>query len=291
MYVSKVDNQNVSTYSRAIHQHEAWFEMIFVCGGRGQALIGEKMYDVSTGDILAYNSGVLHDEMCHEGLSFERLCIGIANLRIDGLPENHLVPEGARPIVTAEGDSERTFQIWNAIFELLSGNKPDAESMAHYLMLSLLAYVQSKLNSAAVYPDMNTDGEHRLGMEVRKYLDAHYAEAITLPDIGRAMNLSVYYLAHVFKKVVGYAPMQYIAKRRIGEAQEKLIHTDLSITDIALGVGYNNVSSFNYAFAKFAGMSPSQLRSRYVDRRAMRAARSTQPASVRWARAAAANPI
>ena len=85
--------------------------------------------------------------------------------------------------------------------------------------------------------------------------------------------------------------MQYIAKQRIGEAQEKLIHTDLSITKIALGIGYNNVSSFNYAFAKFAGMSPSQFRSRYADRRAMRAARSTQPASVRWARAAAANPL
>ena len=51
--------------------------------------------------------------------------------------------------------------------------------------------------------------------------------------------------------------------------------------DIALGVGYNNVSSFNYAFAKFAGMSPSQFRSRYAGRRAMGAARSTHPTSPR----------
>ena len=115
-----------------------------------------------------------------------------------------------------------------------------------------------------MFPDVNSSAEHQLAMSVRGYLDAHYTETISLPDISRAMNLSMYHLAHVFKKIVGYAPMQYVAKRRIGEAQEKLIHTCLPITDIALGVGYNNVSSFNYAFSKFAGMSPSQFRDRYA---------------------------
>ncbi len=264
LYVSKVDRQSAAVYPRAIHSHEAWFEMILVCGGSGQALIGEHMYEVAAGDILIYNSGVLHDEMCHAGLSFERLSLGLSGLRVEGLPENHLAPEGMRPVISTEGDGGMVAQSWNAIFELLSAHKPEAESIAHHLMLSILTFVQGRLNAAAVFPDVNSSVEHQLAMSVRGYLDAHYTETISLPDISRAMNLSMYHLAHVFKKIVGYAPMQYVAKRRIGEAQEKLIHTCLPITDIALGVGYNNVSSFNYAFSKFAGMSPSQFRNRYA---------------------------
>lgn len=262
LYVSRAVGQNVANYPRAMHRHEAWFEMILVSGGSGQVLIGESVFQVEKGDVLLYNAGILHDESQSE-LGFERLCLGISGLNIEGLPQNHLISMNVRPIVSVDSDFESVYRIWNTIFDLLSNKKPNAEAISHYLMLSLLAYVQDRVKSAGGFAENNNAGEYRMGISVRKFLDEHYTEPITLPDIGQAMNLSIYYMSHIFKKVTGYAPMQYIAKRRIGEAQEKLIHTKLSITEIALSVGYNSVSSFNYAFSKFAGMSPSQFRKTY----------------------------
>ena len=58
--------------------------------------------------------------------------------------------------------------------------------------------------------------------------------------------------------------MQYIINRRIGEAQNLLINTDYSITQIADKVGYDNPSYFNMLFTKLIGMSPGKFRKHLV---------------------------
>ena len=54
--------------------------------------------------------------------------------------------------------------------------------------------------------------------------------------------------------------MQYIIRRRIGEAQNLLITTRRSITDIALSCGYNNSNYFQSVFKRLVGMTPGQYR-------------------------------
>lgn len=58
--------------------------------------------------------------------------------------------------------------------------------------------------------------------------------------------------------------MQYIIRRRIGEAQNLLISTDRSITDIALSCGYNNSNYFQSVFKNLVGMTPGQYRRDWV---------------------------
>ncbi|GAA3314259.1 hypothetical protein GCM10020331_006370 [Ectobacillus funiculus] len=74
------------------------------------------------------------------------------------------------------------------------------------------------------------------------------------------MNMNHYYMSHVFKSTIGYSPMQYVIRRRIGEAQSYLLATDKTVTDIAYMVGYNSASNFNNAFKKMVGMSPQRYR-------------------------------
>ena len=85
-------------------------------------------------------------------------------------------------------------------------------------------------------------------------------EPITLQSMGEALHISPYYLSHVFKQMSGYSPVQYLLRRRIGEAQTLLITTDLSITRIAEMVGYDTQSYFNLQFTKNVGMPPGKFR-------------------------------
>lgn len=62
----------------------------------------------------------------------------------------------------------------------------------------------------------------------------------------------------------GYSPVQYLLRRRIGEAQTLLITTDLSITRIAEMVGYDTQSYFNLQFTKNVGMPPNKFRQNYI---------------------------
>ena len=82
--------------------------------------------------------------------------------------------------------------------------------------------------------------------------------------MGEALHISPYYLSHVFKQMSGYSPVQYLLRRRIGEAQTLLITTDLSITRIAELVGYDTQSYFNLQFTKNVGMSPGKFRQNYI---------------------------
>ncbi len=82
--------------------------------------------------------------------------------------------------------------------------------------------------------------------------------------MGEALHISPYYLSHVFKQMSGYSPVQYLLRRRIGEAQTLLITTDLSITRIAEMVGYDTQSYFNLQFTKNVGMPPNKFRQNYI---------------------------
>ena len=98
---------------------------------------------------------------------------------------------------------------------------------------------------------------------VRSRLDTSYEENITLADLAKEFHISTFHLAHAFKAACGYAPLQYITRRRIGEAQSLLIDTSLPITEIAIRTGYNSSSYFNKAFHKITGMSPRDYRKAY----------------------------
>ena len=85
-----------------------------------------------------------------------------------------------------------------------------------------------------------------------------------MQQMATALHVSPSYLSHACKEATGYSPLQYVLRRRIGEAQTLLITTDLPITRIAALVGYDNPSHFNTQFAKAVGMAPSTFRREYV---------------------------
>ena len=72
--------------------------------------------------------------------------------------------------------------------------------------------------------------------------------------------VSPYHLAHVFKQHTGYTLKQYILRRRIGEAQDRLSCSSDSITQIAREVGFEDSAYFSRIFTKYVGMSPKFYR-------------------------------
>ena len=107
--------------------------------------------------------------------------------------------------------------------------------------------------------DLTEDEVQRL----RDYIDKHYNEPILLEQIAAAVKANKYYLAHMFKAETGFSPLQYVVRRRIGEAQNLLINTDMSITQIAATVGYNNSNYFQNIFRKYMGMTPGYYRKKW----------------------------
>lgn len=75
-----------------------------------------------------------------------------------------------------------------------------------------------------------------------------------------AHHVSPYYASHVFKQETGISPMQFMINCRVGEAQNLLIASDYTATQISTMVGYDSINHFSAIFHKKVGMAPIQYR-------------------------------
>lgn len=62
------------------------------------------------------------------------------------------------------------------------------------------------------------------------------------------------------RQATGYSSMEYVLMIRQELAQERLRHTDLTITEIAMELGFFSSQHFSMAFRQREGMSPSEFR-------------------------------
>ena len=92
------------------------------------------------------------------------------------------------------------------------------------------------------------------------YIEEHLGEQISLLTLGGLARLSVHHFCRAFKQSVGLPAHQYQVQRRMEVAKLLLADRTMSVTDIALSLGYAQTSSFSNAFRKTTGWKPTVYR-------------------------------
>ena len=98
--------------------------------------------------------------------------------------------------------------------------------------------------------------------KVKAYIAEHYSEDISRQELAELFFISSDYLSRIFNKEVGIAIPDYIMQVRIEEAK-RLLHTDATVSNIAIRIGIDNYSYFSTVFKKFTGMTPVEYRKEY----------------------------
>jgi AraC-like DNA-binding protein len=102
--------------------------------------------------------------------------------------------------------------------------------------------------------------DRRRAVHAALWIDAHAAEAIDLDAAAREAGLSSFHFLRIFTRVVGVTPKQYVIRSRLGRAARMLAEGDQPITEIALDVGFGDLSNFVRTFHRAAGVSPRRFR-------------------------------
>jgi len=92
---------------------------------------------------------------------------------------------------------------------------------------------------------------------VKKNIDNH---KLSRENIALHVHFNPDYLVRIFKKETGLSISEYIIQNRIKKAEELLVSSELSISDIALECGYSNFSYFSTLFKRVNGLSPNEYR-------------------------------
>ena len=128
------------------------------------------------------------------------------------------------------------------------------DEIGHSLAARFLNLFQARKPAAASASD------RRRAVEAALWIDAHSSEEIHLDRAARFAGRSPFHFLRVFSRVLGVTPHQYLVRSRLRRAARLLADAERSVTDIALDVGFGDLSNFVRTFHRAAGVSPRGFR-------------------------------
>lgn len=105
--------------------------------------------------------------------------------------------------------------------------------------------------------------ENYIGMHINKaitLIHSNYFEDLNVENVSKMLNLNKCYFCSLFKKETGMTFSKFLNTFRVNKATALLLDMNLSILDVAVGVGFNNQNYFTIAFKDILGITPTLYR-------------------------------
>ena len=102
--------------------------------------------------------------------------------------------------------------------------------------------------------------DRRRAVEAALWLDSRSSEEIDLERTAAEAGLSAFHFLRLFRQVLGVTPHQYLLRSRLRHAARLLAEPALPVTEVALEVGFADLSNFVRTFHRAAGLSPRRFR-------------------------------
>jgi len=97
-------------------------------------------------------------------------------------------------------------------------------------------------------------------LRVLKHMRRNLDEPLELEALSALAHVSISHFHRVFRGMLGETIMDHLRRIRLEKAAAQLTTSRASVTDIALGAGYDSLEAFSRVFRKCFGLSPSQCR-------------------------------
>lgn len=110
------------------------------------------------------------------------------------------------------------------------------------------------------YDIKKTKTSHETILQILQYCAAHYKEAITVNSVAQNLHISRSTISHIFSSRLSMNFCDYINSLRLIEAEQLLKNKSYSITEVSYLCGFSSIRTFNRAFLKRYGVSPSDYR-------------------------------
>lgn len=101
--------------------------------------------------------------------------------------------------------------------------------------------------------------EQELRLTVYRYIEEHYKEG-QLSDLASYLHYDLYWLSRMIKKITNKNYTELVQTKRLNQATYLLKNTKMSVADIAIAIGYDNISYFHRIFRKKYSLSPKEFR-------------------------------
>ena len=233
------------------HSH---MELFYIVGGRGQFLIQDQLYPVDTNNLVIINPNVTHTEVSLNAQPLEYIVLGIEGIELEASDRHN----GRFSILDHFESVEISGCLRNILREMEQKNTGYQDVCQAYMEILIIRMMRS--TALAVLTEPRTVSANRQCAAVKRYIDLHFKEPLTLDQLAEEAHINKYYLSHAFKREYGVSPINYMISRRIEESKYLLAETDLSTSQIAQLLGFSSLSYFSQVFRRTQGVSPMEFR-------------------------------
>ena len=233
------------------HSH---VELFYIVGGNGQFLIEDQLYPVNANHLVIINPNVTHTEVSLNAQPLEYIVLGIEGIELaTGKNSN-----GQFCILDHFESLEISGCLRNILREMelkSTGYEDVCQAFMEILIIRLMR--NTELSVPEVPPVI---AGNRQCAAVRRYIDLHFKEALTLDQLAEEAHMNKYYLSHTFKREYGISPINYMLSRRLEESKYLLAETDLSMSQISQLLGFSSLSYFSQVFRRTQSVTPMEYR-------------------------------
>ena len=231
--------------ARTASQTHPYAEFLYVLRGELDFEVEGELFSLKEDDLLVVNPDAAHREQQRGTGAAEYVSLGVEGIFLD--PDSSGMWSGSCLLHCRAMRSEARFFLRLLLSEL-------ERTQRDYEKLCLFAFESLLLCMRRVYPrEFTISSPKRTAREcsaIKRYIDVHFRDPISLDHLAKVCGLNKYYLAHAFREYIGMSPINYLNSRRVEEARRLLCTTSDSISQIAGIVGFSSQSYFAQVFQK-----------------------------------------
>lgn len=231
------------------HLHRS-VELLFVMEGALEVTVQEQTMVLDSGGIALIFPDMIHS---YHTTSTNKICLCIFNPEYVGIYYNLFWGQQPQePILTSE---QLHPDVSLGISRMLEFNKTTPSLSEAWLHL-ILTYLLPNMELKPVESKDNTELTHML----IHYISQHFQEPLTLDRIASDLHFNKYYISRIFAKKLHCGFYDYLNQIRLDFAAHLILKSDQKLTGIWQEAGFESQRTFNRAFQKGYGMTPSEYR-------------------------------
>lgn len=258
-----VDNTH-SRYEMVQHWHSE-FEIIYVIQGEINVTLNNNQFTAGAGDVVFINPETIHGatpiDCVYECIDFDigflaNICDGFVYF-FEGILNNEYC---VKEYISAHNSpvSEFVCSISHAMHNKSSGYKFRVVGELYRMFANIIDFhLYSNVSGVS---EIASNKDTQKIKSVLSYVRNNYENPITLADMANAANMSPKYFCSYFKKMTQKSPVEYLNSYRVEKAANKLLNTNMSVTEISFACGFNDLSYFIKTFKSYKGITPAKFR-------------------------------
>lgn len=249
LYLQRKDCLNFSPH---LHYH---VEISFLLNGECSAFVSGRNFSIKSGDVFIVFPNQIHF-FSNSSPDMDAFVLTMSPTIFPEF-ENILlkfVPES--PLIT----NTNKFYIHELILKAYHADGRFSNAISRSYCSILLGTLFNDIS----FVDSNSDTFDITTLnKIINYCAENYHKNISLNDISASLHLSTWRISHIFNELLNIPFRKLVNAFRLSEAEQLLVNSNLSIIDISLNVGFENVRTFNRCFLAEYGCSPSEFRNEY----------------------------